>query len=136
MYLAVGAPLFRGSTFDLRFNIIERSNTLKRFFCDLRAAEFPKVMERAPGMRPTCRLFDANVALVIRLVEILKACIGVSLQNALKVPEMTLRMLALSIGREVIDDPRWRRPRPWSIISDIDSGAPLTDILIKASSTS
>ena len=51
------------------------------------------LVELAPGVRPTRDLIDRTM-----LVEMMKACIGISLQGALEVLQMLLRMLAFSIG--------------------------------------
>ena len=65
MELTVGETLLCREAFDLRLYIVERANPFKRFFSDLRAAKFPKVMELASRVRPTCSFLDPTVACFI-----------------------------------------------------------------------
>jgi hypothetical protein len=99
---ANGAAFVCGSSLDLLLRSVERGYAMHCFGGDGRVMRLHQVEELAPDVRHAWSFL--NRAALVKLVE---AREGVSLQDALELGQMPLRMFALAVGR--VCEPHSRR---------------------------
>ncbi len=99
---------------NLFLNGIERSDPGQSFACCGRGMDGVDLIQLAAGMGPAGHLIDALIA-----IEMVEACIRVSLQRTSEVLQMMARMLALAILRVGEPDGRWCLVAGRAVIPDI-----------------
>ncbi len=106
-------------THNLTFNVVKRADTVESLACDLGFIRGPDILEVASPVCPAGGLTEAGCPIPSRVIQLAVAFVAISLKDAACLFEVTVDVLFLPVGGEVIDRTRWSHTRPGTLIADI-----------------